>query len=139
MAEPVVLRGEEHATNVSRPYWEGLHAGTLRMQRCSSCDRVQHYPRRFCKWCGSEALEWDSMSGAGSVVMSTTAYRLRDPELAVPQVLVVVRLVEGPLILARIDGHDEDSDLLGAQVMVDFGTTRRVGLLTVRSQGPEGE
>ena len=35
----------------TQPYWDGLKAGTLRLQRCAGCGKVRHYPRPVCDAC----------------------------------------------------------------------------------------
>ena len=35
----------------TQPYWDGLNAHRLRLQRCADCGKVRHYPRPVCDAC----------------------------------------------------------------------------------------
>lgn len=53
-------------------YAEGLAAGMLRYQRCTSCARAVFYPRVVCPHCGGSHLEWHRSAGRGTVYSTTT-------------------------------------------------------------------
>jgi uncharacterized protein len=132
------LAGEEHATALSQPYWDALRAGRLSIQACGECGRMQHYPRVLCRFCGSRRLSWADSGGRGEIFASTRTERVTKPRLRerTPFTLAVVRLVEGPLIMALVD--DLDARLpAGARVRVDFDLTLVNGLLTVVASGTD--
>ena len=56
-------------------YWEGCGRGELVLQRCSSCDRVQHRPRGVCAHCLSSELEHFVASGRGVVYSCTVIHQ----------------------------------------------------------------
>lgn len=45
-------------TETSRPFWDGLERGEIRLQQCSGCKRFVFYPRRHCPHCGGRDLQW---------------------------------------------------------------------------------
>lgn len=51
----------------SQPYWDGLAAGELRIQRCRDCRRFQHFPAPICSSCWSFDLGFEAVSGRGTV------------------------------------------------------------------------
>jgi hypothetical protein len=139
MAERHLFAGEEHATATSQPYWDGLHAGELVLQRCEDCGRFQHYPRRLCRWCGAATVGWAPTGGVGTVFVSTVAHRLRNDALNArcPLTLALVRLDEGPMVMALAETDRPGAQLRGTRVRVDHPATTANRVLTVRDHfGP---
>jgi uncharacterized OB-fold protein len=89
----------------SEPYWDGLRAGELRIQRCGGCGRAQHYFRAQCRHCWSRELAIEVASGRGTIHSYTVVHQAADPALAAetPYPLALVDIEEGPRLLARID------------------------------------
>jgi uncharacterized OB-fold protein len=137
-SEEPMLHGAEHATSVSRPYWDALSEGRLVLQHCTGCGRYQHFPRYFCRWCGSVDLDWLPATGGGEIVALTTVHRTSRPSLSdrMPYDLAVVRTDEGPLLMCVAIGVGESgsrgSQAWGRRVIVDFDRTSMDRLLTVR-------
>ena len=52
----------------SAPYWDGIAAGELRLQRCADCGAWRWPARAICNRCRSFAAEWVKASGLGTVV-----------------------------------------------------------------------
>jgi hypothetical protein len=130
--------GEEHATAVSRPYWDAVHDGRLELQKCARCGRHQHYPRRLCRYCSSEAVSFVATSGVGRVFASTVVHRSNTSHMRamVPYRLALVRTDEGPLVFALLDvAADQPGSLTDIVVEVDPDRTRELRLLTVRVGG----
>lgn len=92
LAKPLPL-----PTPVSRPFWDALRGGKVRIQRCAACDAWVFYPRNRCNRCLSERLEWHDVSGAATLYTFTVARQPTAPQFAdeVPQLLAVVELAEG--------------------------------------------
>lgn len=104
--------------DVSGPYWEGLAAGEIRLQRCTSCQRHRHYPQVLCPHCHS----WDwvavRVDGRGEVYSWTVVHLSfvpDDPE-PTPYALLTVQLPEGVRLLARLS--DPQGLALGRPVLV---------------------
>jgi uncharacterized OB-fold protein len=105
----------------SLPYWEGLRAGRLVLQRCGACGVVRHYPRPVCASCFSMAVDWIEASGRGIVHSWTETHHAFLPSLAadLPYVLVTADLDEGVRLLARLRGS-ADGLHAGAAVQCGF-------------------
>jgi uncharacterized protein len=115
-AEPV-------PTPETEPFWAGTRAGELRIQYCRGCARYYFFPRPFCRYCQSRAVEWRPVSGRGRLVSYVISYRPPPPAPAdVPQVVALVELEEGPRMLTNIVGTPADpgSLPLDAAVVVAF-------------------
>jgi uncharacterized protein len=88
---------------VTRPFWDGVAEGVLRLQRCVDCDRHVFYPRAVCPVCMTSGLEWVEATGAGVVHSFTVVHRAppgyRDE---VPYVVALVDLDEGVRMMTRL-------------------------------------
>jgi uncharacterized OB-fold protein len=80
----------------SAPYWEGIAAGELRLQRCMDCGAWRWPARAICNRCRSFAAEWVEASGLGTIVSWIRTHQLFIRSFAdeVPYVTVEVRLDE---------------------------------------------
>jgi uncharacterized OB-fold protein len=101
----VTLKPLPTPSEVSAPYWHGLKEHRVLMQRCTSCNRLQFYPRSGCRSCGGTELVWDEMSGRGTVYSYTVIHRAPFAAFAkdVPYVYALIALDEGPRVIATID------------------------------------
>ncbi|GAA4535695.1 Zn-ribbon domain-containing OB-fold protein [Nonomuraea ferruginea] len=87
------------------PFWEGAADKELRVQRCTPCSRHYFYPRPFCPRCGSEEVEWTTVSGDARLVSYIINYRPFPPfDPATPVVVALVELAEGPRMMTNIVG-----------------------------------
>ncbi|WP_284739904.1 Zn-ribbon domain-containing OB-fold protein [Amycolatopsis sp. RTGN1] len=86
-------------------FTEALSAGRLDLPRCTGCGALVWYPRARCPHCMSDRLEWEALSGAGTVYSYTVNRRGQGKYTgADPFVIAYVELAEGPRVLARLDG-----------------------------------
>src|SRR5262245_59371520 len=87
------------------PFWEGLKAHELRIQRCRACSKAYFYPRNVCPHCLSGDVEWFRASGRGKlhtfVVNHTPG---KNFPLPAPYVIAIVELEEGPRMLTNLIG-----------------------------------
>ena len=111
MASPYAASRGQLATAA---FWERLAAGQMEVQRCADCGHVRFPPTAMCPRCHSVAFDWTAVSGAGTLWSYTTVRVAPSPELAaeVPYRLGVVQLAEGPLVLGRVAGIDDDHDVV---------------------------
>jgi uncharacterized OB-fold protein len=86
-----------HPTPVTRPFWEGLAASEIRVQRCLECNAWVFYPRSHCNRCLSDQLAWRTVSGGATLISFTITRQPTAPMFAdeVPQCIAVVELDEG--------------------------------------------
>jgi uncharacterized OB-fold protein len=114
----------------SRPYWEGIARGELRIQRCDACERYVFYPRALCPHCHAEALTWVAASGTATIYSYTVVRQAFGPFAGqVSFVVAVVELAEGVRMLSRLTGVEVGADggvpstvAIGAPVRVTFAT-----------------
>jgi len=105
----------------SRPYWEGLAQGELRIQRCQTCAKAVFYPRAICPHCHSDQLEWIVASGKGTIYTYTVAHQAFGPFAGdVPLVIALVELEEGARMMSRIIDAPRERVTIGAAVSVTF-------------------
>jgi uncharacterized OB-fold protein len=105
----------------SRPYWEGLTQGELRIQHCNACAKAVFYPRSICPHCHSDQLSWIVASGKGTIYSYTVAHQGFGPFAAdVPFVIAIVELEEGARMMSRIVDAPRERVVVGAAVRVTF-------------------
>ncbi len=105
----------------SRPYWEGLAQGELRIQHCNACSRAVFYPRAFCPHCYAENLSWIVASGRGTIYSYTVAHQAFGAFAAdVPFIVAIVELEEGVRMMSRIVDASRERVAIGANVQVTF-------------------
>jgi uncharacterized OB-fold protein len=105
----------------SRPYWEGLARGELRIQRCRTCAKAVFYPRAICPHCHSDQLEWIAASGKGTIYTYTVAHQAFGAFAEdVPFVVALVELEEGARMMSRIVDAPRERVSIGAAVEVTF-------------------
>lgn len=91
------------ADPTTEPFWQACIEHRLLVQKCTSCDAHQFYPRPFCLKCEETALEWVEAAGAGTIYSVTTVRMPVVPELDPPYLLALVDLDEGPRLLTNIE------------------------------------
>jgi hypothetical protein len=104
----------------NQPYWDALHAGELRIQRCASCGELRHPPQPMCPRCGSFEHEWSLMSGRGQVFSYVVAHQPVHPALRdkTPFATVLVQLDEGPRLASNLVGVEPGEIEIGMAVEV---------------------
>ncbi len=104
----------------SRPFWEGVAGGELRIQRCDDCAHAVFYPRSLCPHCASERLSWERASGRGAIYSYTVVHQAHGPFAdQAPYVVALVQLDEGVRMLTRIRAEPQ-SVRIGKRVHVVF-------------------
>lgn len=106
----------------TRPYWDAAREGKFLLQHCRRCQRAIYYPRAWCPHCWSMDLDWAPASGRGEVITYTVVHQPPSPAFAadVPYVLAVVRLEEGPQMMANLLGIEPGKVRVGMPVRVIF-------------------
>lgn len=99
----------------SQPYWDGIAAGELRVQRCGGCGTLRWPARALCNRCHSFEANWVTLSGRGTVKSWVRTHQPFHPAFATPFVTLLVALEE-----------QEDIQIVGA--FADPGTEPAVGL-----------
>ena len=106
----------------TRPFWDATAECRFLLQRCPRCSAVQFYPKATCTTCGSLELGWEEASGKGTVHTFTVARRPTSAAFAeaVPYVVAIVELAEGPRVTANVVGGDVDDVHVGMAVEIDW-------------------
>ena len=105
----------------SRPYWEGLAQGELRIQHCNVCSEAVFYPRSICPHCHANSLSWIVASGKGTIYSYTITHQGFGPFATdVPFVVAIVELEEGVRMMSRIVDTPRERIAVGAAVKVTF-------------------
>jgi hypothetical protein len=89
----------------SAPWWDGLRAHKILLQKCSDCGRVRFPPMPSCPSCASVASQLEESPGHGTVYSFVTAGVPISPgyESPLPYTVATVELAEGPRLLARVE------------------------------------
>ena len=103
------------------PFWDGIEAGKLRIQRCLECRRHVFYPRSICPNCMG-SLEWVDAAGTGTVHSFTVVHRAPAEEYRseVPYTVALIDLDEGVRMMSRLVDCDPSQVRIGAAVEVQF-------------------
>jgi uncharacterized OB-fold protein/acyl dehydratase len=102
-------------------FWEGVEAGELRLQRCSSCSHLNHPPQPLCASCGSSDQGYVVASGRGVVYSHVTHHYPPIPGVERPHAVLLVELEEGVRIISEwaADAKPETT-YTGQRVQVAF-------------------
>jgi uncharacterized OB-fold protein len=109
-------------TPVSAPFWEGLRERKVRIQYSPSSDRWVFYPRLLAPGTLADDLEWREVSGEGVLYTFTIARKPTAPQWkdAIPQLLAIVELDEGPRLTTELVDVEPDSIHVGMRVRPVF-------------------
>ena len=107
---------------LTRPYWDHARQHRLSVQHCRACGHHQFPPGPVCSACLSEALDWQVVSGLGTLVSWAEFHRAYWPGFAqdLPYNVAVVALDEGPQIISNLT-----RELVGGPVVLRQGLRLR--------------
>lgn len=100
------------------PWWQAAAEHRLLVQRCAACRRVRLPPGPLCPACRSFDQTWLEASGCGTVYTYTVVHRAYVPSLALPYVVAVVELEEGPRLTSNLVDVDPGTVCVGMAVEV---------------------
>jgi uncharacterized OB-fold protein len=105
----------------SRPFWDGVSQGKLRLQQCDVCHRSIFYPRSHCPQCGADVITWRDAAGTGTIYSYTVVHQGFGPFAAqTPFAVALIDLDEGARMLSRITGSSPGEIRIGQRVRVAF-------------------
>jgi len=112
------------ADELTAPYWSAARERRLVIQRCA-CGRLTHPPVASCPQCHGNDFTWSEMSGRGTVYAFTVVHHSVHPVSAdaIPYVIVLVELDEGPRMLTNLRHCDPETVRVGLAVQVIFEDT----------------
>ncbi len=88
----------------TRPYWDGLAQGELRVQHCTVCNHDWLPARDACPACLATTINWRRVKGRGKVI-SWVVYHVAYHDAfkdRLPYDVTLVELDEGPRLLTNI-------------------------------------
>jgi uncharacterized OB-fold protein len=127
-------------TPETRPFWEAARRHELCLPRCRACAKLIFFPRAVCPHCLGTDLDWERLSGRGTLHTFTVVHRgLRGFPLGPPYVIAMVELAEGPRLMTNLVGVDPDPARIriGMPVEVVFeDVSAEIALPRFRPSGP---
>jgi hypothetical protein len=111
--QPVFYPPLPNPDPLTQPFWDGVAAGKLVIQRCDNCGTYIHLPRVICRVCLSRSLTPTEVSGQARLTTWTSPAQPFDPfyRMHMPYVLAVVELVEQDnlkMVTNIVDAPEED-------------------------------
>ena len=110
--------------DVTQFFWDGVAEGELRIQRCQSCGHYLHYPKVLCRYCQSDDLRGERVSGRGTLYTWTIAVQPFHPFYVdrIPYIVATVELDEEPglMFMTQLVECTEDDLSIGMPVEVTF-------------------
>lgn len=110
-------------------YYRFIDEEKLMGSKCKECGQLYVPPRHFCIECHGSDMEWRRMEGKGELAAFTCIY-IGPPFMVQqgfdrknPYCTGVVKLEEGPRVVARIEGvdaGDPESIKVGTPLEVEF-------------------
>ena len=112
------------ADDLSQPFWEAAKQQRLVVQRCRECGYFNHPPRLACDACQSQQLQFEPVSGQGTIYSFTVMHQpnVAGFENQIPYINILVELEEQPLLfmVSNLPASDLDKIKIGGQVEVYF-------------------
>lgn len=105
---------------LSKPFWEGLKEGRLRLQKCNACGKFQWGPEWICHQCHSFDVGWEEVDPVGKIYSWTRVWHPTHSSLnhRGPYIVVVVELpgAGGVRMVGNLLGDAQQPVKLGASV-----------------------
>ena len=122
MSEPSFEKPLPEPSRGTQPFWDGLKAHRLVLQRCTACHKVRHYPRPMCDACHSMESDWVEASGKGTVYSWTVAHYPFHPgfKCDLPYVVLTVEMECGVRMVAPMAENDPSLLSVGRAVVLEF-------------------
>ena len=108
---------------LTAPYWAAAREGTILLQRCADCAEVWHPPAPVCPGCRRSRWVWFAAGGGARLVACAEVAHSVHAQVtpALPYVLVLVELSEGPLYLCGLDDGASTALRPGAALTIGLG------------------
>lgn len=110
--------------DLSKPFWEAAKQHQLVVQRCQDCGYFNHPPRPACDACQSQQLQFEPVSGRGTIYSFTVMHQPNVAGFAdeIPYINILVELEEQPLLfmVSNLSISELDKIKIGGQVEVYF-------------------
>jgi uncharacterized protein len=107
-------------TSLTRRFWDAAAQGRLLLPRCNACTRHFFRPEVACTHCFATDWQWVDASGLGTLYSYSIVHKAPAPGFAVPLVLAVVELDEGPHLFSNLVGCEHGDIRIGMGLQVQF-------------------
>lgn len=97
-------------------YKDHLKNNNFSLPKCIDCGEFHFFPRVVCPHCGGFNLTWEKLSGLGEVYSTTTIRR--KAERGGDYNVSLITLAEGPRLMSRVEGVDDQAVSIGDAVQV---------------------
>jgi uncharacterized OB-fold protein len=106
--------------DLNRPFWDGARDGVLRLQRCGGCGTLRYPISPICPSCLSTEFTWEQVSGRGEVyTFGVFRHTYNDAwSDRAPYAVAIIKLEEGPFMIADLVDVDVDDVRVGMRVSV---------------------
>jgi uncharacterized OB-fold protein len=108
------------ATDLDRPFWDGLRANKLLLQRCRRCARFQWGPEWICHRCQNFDLDFAAVEAHGTIFSHQRVWHPVHPALNEqgPYVIVLVELAhaDNVRLVGNLLGDPAQDLIIGAAV-----------------------
>ena len=107
---------------VTQFFWDGVARHELWIQRGRNCGHYLHYPMVLCRYCHSDDLAGEQVSGRATLYTYSVVHVNDLPPFneRVPYVAAIVELEEGPRLMTNIEGVPFDELGPGMPVTVEY-------------------
>jgi uncharacterized OB-fold protein len=110
-----------------------LAEGRFLIQKCGDCGQHIYFPREVCPHCGSDAVQFVSPGGQGTVYAVTTVRR--KPAEGGDYNVSLIDLDEGPRLMSRVDNVKPDAVKIGQRVKARVVVADGKGVVVFDAQG----
>jgi uncharacterized protein len=109
-------------TDTTRPFWDGLREGKIRVQYSPSAGKWVFYPRVLAPGTLADDLQWREITGHGTVYTYTIAHAPTSPAWRdhIPQLIAVIQTDEGARIPTELVDVQPDDITVGMRVQPVF-------------------
>src|SRR5947199_7447712 len=107
-------------TPLTQPFWDAARAGRFILPQCNACGRHFFRPEVACTHCFATDWQWVEASGRGTLYSYSIVHRAPAPGFAVPLVLAIVDLDEGPAMMSNLVGCADGDIRIGMKLRVRF-------------------
>lgn len=102
------------------PFWNGCRHQQLLLPQCTQCGQLMHPFDRLCSACLGLERKWIRACGTGRVVSWVVYQRAYHPAYAVPYMVALIALSEGPRLIGNLVDCSPDTVTDGMPVTVVF-------------------
>jgi acetyl-CoA acetyltransferase/uncharacterized OB-fold protein len=106
----------------SAVYWQAGADGVLRFSKCNDCGALLHPPQPVCRYCRSDDIGVEAVSGRAIVMGFSVNHQLWDPRFPPPYIVATVAVEEDPRVrvITNLVDVDPDEVEVGMRVRARF-------------------